>query len=1393
MCQSSPTTHSKPAKYTSNHFIPNKPVSVHKTNVSITNTDPNKNCPLHNKPHPLKKCRMFRNKPYSERRTILKEKGICFKCCSSTSHLAKACMSAVKCSECSSSYHDAAMHPDSSYQTIKAPSTAQEDGGEGEEQTDAINTSCTEVCGPECNDILNNRSEIPTPSAIMHQPHLRDIAKHVPDLDPDAKILLLLGRDVIRAHKVREQINGPHNAPFAQRLDLGWVVVGDVCLGNVHKPMVKTFKTNVLENGRPSIFQPCTSFIHAREARHDYDQRCSVNEKMLGQSVFIQTEHDNKPAPSVEDKVFLKRMDAKVYRDEDNSWVAPLPFREPRQRLPNNKEQAISRFTSLKRTMKRKPEMQQQYVEFMGRIFANGHAEVAPQLKENEECWYLPTFGVYHPQKPNQIRVFFDSSAQWSGTSLNDVLLKGPDLNNSLLGVLLRFRKEKVAVLADIQQMFHCFLVHEDHRNFLRFLWHKDNDINKEVVEYRMRVHVFGNSPSPAVAVYGLRRAIREGAQRYGEDTVKFVERHFYVDDGLISVSTEAEAIDLLKRTQASLAESNLCLHKLVSNCQAVTEAFSPEDCAVVKNLDLSGKDTPTQRSLGLLWEIRTDTFTFSVPPNNKLFTRRGVLSTVSSIFDPLGLIAPVTIQGRAILRELTSEQSDWDTPLPADRLNQWEAWRNSLQDLKQLHVPRIYTAASPSETTYKELCVFSDASVKAIGAVAYLRTVQEHGHVEVGFIMGKAKLAPQSDPTVPRLELCAAVLAVEMADLIQDELDLELDAVKFYTDSKVVLGYICNESKRFYLYVHNRVQRIRMSSRPEQWNYVHTEKNPADHASRSVPASHLAQTSWFTGPDFLRKTPVEETQPSPSFELIEPETDVEIRPEVRTCATFLDSKVLTSERFQRFSTFTSLVRSIASLIHIAKSYNHSVQNSKCKGWHICNLPHTQEERDQAKDVIFKATQISAFAKERAALHTNKMIPTNSCLRTLNPILDNGLLVLGGRLKYSGLTSVEKNPIILPKRNHISVLLTRYYHEQVKHQGRHLTEGAIRAAGLWILGGKALVNSVLHKCVICRKLRGKQEEQHMSDLPPERLQVCPPFTYVGLDVFGPWSVNIRRTRGGQAGSKRWAIMFSCMSSRAVHIEVIESMDTSSCINALRRFFALRGPAKQLRSDCGTNFIGASKELGMDKRMHSYLSEQGCTWVFNPPHASHMGGSWERMIGIARRILDSMFLQQNIRLTHEVLCTLMAEVTAIMNGRPLTPVSSDPENPFILSPSMLLTQKVGVPPPLGEFSDKDLHTKQWRQVQTLADQFWTRWKKEYLHTLQCRQKWTEIRRNLQVGDLVLLKDKQVARNCWPMARVTATFPGKDEHVRKIELQTTEGGNPKTFLRPVGEVVLLVSKD
>lgn len=712
---------------------------------------------------------------------------------------------------------------------------------------------------------------------------------------------------------------------------------------------------------------------------------------------------------------------------------------------------------------------------------------------------------------------------------------------------------------------------------------------------------------------------------------------------------------------------------------------------------------------------MASDTFTFSVAKDIKPFTRRGVLSTVNSVFDPLGFLAPITIPGRLLLRELTADLSEWDVPLPEDKFSKWKAWQDSLQELRYLHVPRTYTAASLNKAVHTELCVFSDASIKA---VAYLRAMQEDGQTHIGFVMGKSKLAPQSEPTIPRLELCAAVLAMEIAELIHDELDVKLDSTKFYTDSKVVLGYIYNESRRFYVYVHNRVRCIRQTTKPEQWHYIRTEDNPADHASRSIPASLLAQTTWLKGPSFLLNPSKDPVQPQ-SFGLVKPDLDVDIRPQVNSYATKLQEKGLNTERFLRFSNFNSLVRAVALLIHIIRSSKLSKVMKRCKGWHRCDLSRTPVELSQAETVIIAAVQRRAFPKEFESLVSNKPVPTNSRLCSLSPIMENNLICVGGRLKKANLDSSETNPIILPKTDHISLLIVskENYHAQVKHQGRHLTEGAVRAAGLWLLGGKRLINSVLHKCVTCRKLRGKVQEQHMANLPPERLQTCPPFTYVGLDVFRPWSVTTRRTRGGQAESKHWAVLFCCMSSRAVHIEVIESLDTSSCIHGLRRFFALRGPAKQLLSDCGTNFIGACKELGMSKdrqnaTVQRYLNQQGCSWEFNPPHASHMGGSWERLIGVARRILDSMLLDQHIRLTHEVLCTLMAEVTAIINARPLIPVSNDPEAPFILSPSMLLTQKTGVPPPPGDFTDKDLLTKQWRQVQALADRFWNRWRQEY---------------------------------------------------------------------------------
>ena len=795
--------------------------------------------------------------------------------------------------------------------------------------------------------------------------------------------------------------------------------------------------------------------------------------------------------------------------------------------------------------------MKAHFIEFMENMLSKGHAEVAPPLKQGQECWYLPLFGVYHPKKPDKIRVVFDSSASYEGVSLNEVLLTGPDLNNSLLGVLMRFRKEQVAITADIEHMFHCFLVKEDHRDFLRFLWYRDNDLTCDMVDYRMRVHLFGNSPSPAVAIYGLRRAAKEAEADYGSDARNLVDREFYVDDALKSFDTEEKAISVLRRAQKMLAASNLRLHKIASNRPGVIKAFPPEDRSKdVEGLDLFADELPTQGSLGLSWNMRTDVFTFQIAGDQKPFTRRGVLSMVNSLYDPLGFLAPVSVRGRLILRDLTMQAEDWDTPLPKDMEMEWSRWRESLQDLKEIQIPRPYASFSTAGAKSKELCVFADASVKAIAAVAYIKVTSHVGQTEVGFVLGKTKLAPQPGLTIPRLELCAAVLAVEIAELIVAEMNVAFDNITYYTDSKVVLGYIHNQSRRFYVFVHNRTQHIRQSPCPGQWKYVHTDLNPADVGSRSVPPALLKSTSWLTGPAFLKNVSSNPSKSEETYNLIEPALDSEVRPEVTTSLTRVTKHVLHPHRFIRFSKYNILVTAMAHLIHIARSFSHSV-NQKCHGWHICRP--TEEELTKAKACIVRSIQNECYAEELKCVTLGSNIPSSSSLWKLHPVMGNdGLLRVGGHIGLSNLSTDETHPIIIPARHHLATLLVYHHHQEVKHQGRHLTEGAIRAAGFWLVGAKRCISSLLFKCVICRKLRGKTEHQQMSDLPAERLQVAPPFTYVGVDVFGPWEVVSRRTRGGHSNSKRWAVMFSCMCSRAVHIEVIEAMSASSFINALRQ-------------------------------------------------------------------------------------------------------------------------------------------------------------------------------------------------------------------------------------------------
>ncbi|XP_060074446.1 uncharacterized protein LOC132554162 [Ylistrum balloti] len=844
-------------------------------------------CHLHNaQGHSLSTCRSFRSKPLTVRKKFIKDKGLCFKCCSSN-HKAEACNQEVCCDVCKKP-HLTALHID---------------GGELRNSNSkdhhtqrklSVNTACAQVCGDslgkscakivqviihpkdkpretlttyaiiddqsnrslvspdffdkfegdfpevnyslsscggvvdtlgrraygflirsidgktaielppltECEQIPDVRDEIPTPDIARRYKHLQDIAENIPEADNTIPILLLIGRDLIEAHHVQDQRIGPRGSPYAQRLSLGWVIVGEACLGKAHAPhKINCMKTYVHKGARGSIFPPCDYQFHLKETSQDAD-------------IFRCTANDNEVGLSAEDKEFLKIMNKEFIKSSDGNWTAPLPFRTPTQRLPNNRNYALKRATNLQNGLRKNPAKGEHFIEFMAKILDNGYAELAPSLEPNQESWFLPIFGVYHKKK-GQIRVVFDSSATYQGVSLNSVLLQGPDMTN----------------------------------NF----W--DNDLNLELVEYNMCVHVFGNSPSPAIATYGLRKSAADQESTFGSDMKDFMEKNFYVDDGLVSFADSTQAIDLLQRTREALRlGGKLRLHKIASNDSGVMKAFPKEDLAAdLKVVDIGSEHLPPQRSLGLMWNLNTDRFTFNVSDDDKTFTRRGMLSVINSLYDPLGFISPIIVQGRILIRDFIAETVDWDLPLSEESLQVWMEWRESLKHLDPRSVPRTYFPSPFDDAGTKEIHIFGDASEKVISAVAYLKRTNADSSVDVGFVLGKSKVAPKSGHTIPRLELCAAVLAVEIGEIVSRHLDFPLSKMKFYSDSRVVLGYLNNKVRRFFVYVENRVSRILKSTERHQWHYVASENNPADQGTRPISSTRLDESTWLKGPEFLR------------------------------------------------------------------------------------------------------------------------------------------------------------------------------------------------------------------------------------------------------------------------------------------------------------------------------------------------------------------------------------------------------------------------------------------------------------------------------------------------------------------------------------------------------------
>ena len=457
-------------------------------------------------------------------------------------------------------------------------------------------------------------------------------------------------------------------------------------------------------------------------------------------------------------------------------------------------------------------------------------------------------------------------------------------------------------------------------------------------------------------------------------------------------------------------------------------------------------------------------------------------------------------------------------------------------------------------------------------------------------------------------------------------------------------------------------------------------------------------------------------------------------------------------------------------------------------------------DNSDALKMLFKASQEESFPEVFRSgvmdLRAVQKLPEGHPLSGLVPVLSDGLIRVGGRLRNAATPFEEKHPVLLSCKNVIAQRFVEFCHRITPHQGKLLTMNKVRSQGVFVLGLRRFVDAMIGSCVLCKLLRGTQATQLMSQLPPERVTDSCPFDHCGIDVFGPFHiVEGQTTRRRSSNVKIFVLLINCLASRAVHLEPLAGMDTTSVINALRRFMSIRGECKSIVSDHGSNFIGALGEAEQFQ-LQKEVESRGIKWRLNPVGASHYGGAFERKIGSVRRVLEAFLQPHPHPLNRDEFYTLLQEAAAVVNSTPLYPVPEGVNEPLALSPSNLLTLKTrnsSLPSEL--VSEKDVHAygkRRWRRIQLLADTFWAKWRENYLQALTRRSKWSKERPNMKVGDVVLPRDKTTPRCDWRLAVVRRVSPGADGLVRRAVVAVSgAGGKVRETERAINDMILLFS--
>ena len=1101
---------------------------------------------------------------------------------------------------------------------------------------------------------------------------------------------------------------------------------------------------------------------------------------------------------SDDDDAVLKAFNESI-RFDGSRYVVSVPWKDSKSQLMENRDSAQKRQVSLQRKLDRDPQLRSEYDTALNQMENDGIiSEVPPeQVTESDVTFYLPHRPVVKETScSTKVRPVFDASAKGpNGVSLNDVVKVGPSLMPNLLEVLLRFRRWRFGYTADIVKAFHQVRLTSRDRDAHRFLWQK-GDLTRTMRFERVTMGV-------ACSPFLLNATIRYHLSLYPETPVLTeLKESLYVDDLLSGSDTEQGAVEMFQEAHSILRAAGMELSKCSSNSSVFVEKFQKGQQHVPPE--------NVMKVLGVTWCREDDVFSFTgdEQPAGIVPTKRVVLSMLARIYDPVGFLTPFTVVVKCLFQELWGLQLEWDDELPPEYAEKFNKWLSGCKVLKNMKVPRCYTAHSGSDWSAApdlELCVFADASPKAYGSCVYLRFRQPDGSYSVSFVMSKGRVAPlRQRHTLPRLELSACVLAAQLMQFVRAALYLPEDTpYRCWSDSMIALGWLRGDPNRWKQFVSNRVSEIQKLTDVKNWFHCRSGENPADLLTRGLSAEDLVESPvWINGPEWLSDTdadpsltgdpevgPVVSESPQAGLgsheepdRALDQEAEVNLdavpnsngdealgescllgsQPEAGVCR---DMSVLTVSGVEKNS------RAAAPQV---ERYSTLSRATRVFGW-ILRFVHNVRRRSQrrhgelsadelsaARVGLFRSVQADSYPEELKVLRQGGSVHRSSPIHRLTPFLDaDGLLRVRGRLQLSEFSYEERHPVILPG-SHLATLIVHEQHMCMKHAGVSALMTAVRSE-FWIVGLRSIARRVVRGCVACRRQDSRPCCEPAAPLPRDRVTRGRPFQVCGCDFAGPvFSLDF-------PDKKLYICLLCCSQVRAVHLELVDSLSLDDFMLAFRRFASRRGMPSVVYLDNARTFQAAEKLL---RRVFGRLAPK---FKFSVPLAPWWGGQYERMIRIVKGALKKSLGQRH--LTRAELETVLTEIEGCVNSRPLTFVGDSPDCPVPLTPNhFLVGHSVGFQGREAE-DPSEVHADELRARSQVREKrlnkFWTVWSGEYVRNLPPSVRKFRPQGRLTEGSVVLLQDEKQPRVKWDLGVVTKLFPGRDGVSRSAEVRTSKG--------------------